>query len=90
MSAGKGLHLFVLRFGSGMAGFGRNRLRPCRISGLLFALLACGCSTDAARRTAYETLRNMDRQQCEKAMSSDCASKSPSYDDYRRERKDGD
>lgn len=58
--------------------------------GLLgFALvgLASGCSTEALRRTAYETLQNLGQQECEKNPSDDCE-KRLSYDEYQREREE--
>lgn len=41
------------------------------------------CSSDSLKRTGYETLRNVNRQQCEKELSADCMEQE-SYDDYRK------
>ena len=53
---------------------------------LVLIALTTGCSSDAAKRTAYETLQNVHQQECIKDMSSDCA-KRESYEDYQRKRK---
>jgi hypothetical protein len=56
---------------------------------LAFAILviASACSSDAAKRTAYETLQNVGQQECVKNKSSDCGNRE-SYDDYQRRRKE--
>ena len=45
-----------------------------------------GCSSDTAKRTAYETLQNVHEQECLKNPSADCR-KRDSYEDYERQRK---
>jgi hypothetical protein len=54
---------------------------------LVLVLLATGCSSDMAKRTAYETLQNTREQQCLKNPAMDCG-KRGSYDDYQRQRKE--
>jgi len=49
--------------------------------------LVSGCSSDTAKRTAYETLQNVREQECLKNPSADCG-KRGSYDDYQRKRKE--
>lgn len=49
-------------------------------------VLVSGCSSESAKRTAYETLQNVRQQECLKNLSSDC-DKRDSYEDYERERK---
>jgi len=46
-----------------------------------------GCSTEQAKRTAYEALRNKARMECLKNPSSPCP-KDESYDEYQRARKE--
>jgi hypothetical protein len=63
-----------------------------KFAGMLFLAsiaLVTGCSSETARRTAYETLQNVREQECLKDpnSSSDCA-KRGSYDDYQRQRKE--
>lgn len=50
-------------------------------------LLVSGCSTETAKRTAYETLQNKQQQECLKTPGADC-SRHDSYDDYQRKRKE--
>lgn len=50
-------------------------------------VLVSGCSSESAKRTAYETLQNVHRQECLKNLSSDCE-KRESYEDYERKRKE--
>ena len=54
---------------------------------LAIAALAAGCSTDAAKRTAFETLQNVRERDCLKDPNSpsDCA-KRDNYDEYQRQR----
>ncbi|HEU0189095.1 MAG TPA: hypothetical protein VFQ97_03780 [Gallionella sp.] len=54
---------------------------------LAIVAFASGCSSDTAKRTAYETLQNVRQQECMKNMSSDCE-KREYYDDYERKRKE--
>ncbi|MGB9093287.1 MAG: hypothetical protein WCB93_04175 [Gallionella sp.] len=60
------------------------------LSGLLLlatiAILS-GCSSEAAKRTAYETMQNVREQECLKNPAMDCG-KRGSYDDYQRQRKE--
>jgi hypothetical protein len=53
---------------------------------LAIVALTAGCSSDAARRTAYETLQNVREQECLKNPAMDCG-KRDSYEDYERQRK---
>ncbi|MEO8331942.1 MAG: hypothetical protein ABI479_05875 [Gallionella sp.] len=54
---------------------------------LAIVALTAGCSSDTAKRTAYETLQNVRQQECMKNLSSDCE-KRDSYDIYQRNRKE--
>lgn len=47
-----------------------------------------GCSTDTAKRTAYETLQNVHQQECLNNPSASNCEKRESYDDYQRRRKE--
>ena len=60
----------------------KNNLRM-----LLMITIVCvsACSTDSAKRVAYETLQNIKEQECLRNNSSDCP-KRESYDDYQRQR----
>jgi len=49
--------------------------------------LVSGCSSEAAKRTAYETLQNVREQECLNNPSADCG-KRDRYEDYDRQRKD--
>ena len=55
---------------------------------LVIVALTAGCSSEAAKRTAYETLQNVHEQDCLKNRKSpdDCG-KRESYEDYERQRK---
>jgi len=53
---------------------------------LAIVALTAGCSSDTARRTAYETLQNVREQECLKNPAMDCG-KRDSYEDYERQRK---
>jgi hypothetical protein len=55
---------------------------------LAIALLVSGCSSEAAKRTAYETLQNVREQECLKNPSASECGKRDSYDDYQRKRKE--
>jgi hypothetical protein len=52
---------------------------------LIVAVLFTGCSADAAKRTAYETLQNIHQRECMSNSALDCGQRE-SYDDYQRER----
>jgi hypothetical protein len=52
----------------------------------MFPVIA-GCSSDMAKRTAYETLQNVRQQECLKGSAENC-DKRESYDDYLRKRKE--
>ena len=58
-----------------------------RVSCLAIIALTTGCSSDAAKRTAYETLQNVRQQECLKNPSLECE-KRESYEDYERKRKE--
>jgi len=53
---------------------------------LAIIALVSGCSSETAKRTAYETMQNVRQQECRKNLSTDC-DKRDSYEDYERERK---
>ncbi len=61
-------------------------VRMLCLAGVIMA--SAGCSTETAKRTAYETLQNVREQECLKNPAMDCG-KRDSYDDYRRKRKGG-
>jgi hypothetical protein len=46
---------------------------------------SAGCSTETAKRTAYEALQSRHEQDCLRYRSADCG-KTQSYDEYQRER----
>ena len=46
-----------------------------------------GCSSESAKRTAFETLQNMREQQCDQDLSGNCPQRQ-SYADYQRKRKE--
>ena len=56
------------------------------VLGVVAVVLFAGCSSEAARRTAYETLQNVRQQECLKTPSAACE-KREYYDDYERKRK---
>lgn len=58
-----------------------------RVSCMAIIALTAGCSSDTAKRTAYETLQNVRQQECLKNPSLDCE-KRESYEDYERKRKE--
>jgi uncharacterized protein YceK len=58
-----------------------------RVLCLAIIVLVSGCSSESAKRTAYETLQNVRQQECLKNLSSDCE-KRESYEDYQRKRKE--
>lgn len=49
--------------------------------------IASGCSSDAAKRTAYETLQNAHEQECMRNPAMKCE-KRKSYDEYKQKRKE--
>ena len=55
---------------------------------LAIMVSTAGCSTDTAKRTAYETLQNVHQQECLKNPSASDCEKRESYDDYQRKRKE--
>jgi outer membrane biogenesis lipoprotein LolB len=69
-----------------MASMRARRLYPLVLS-LVAIFFLPGCSSDLAQRTAFETLQNVDQQDCQKLPSVECP-KRESYDDYQRERKE--
>jgi curli biogenesis system outer membrane secretion channel CsgG len=54
----------------------------------LMIVLVSGCSSETAKRTAYETLQNIHEQDCLKDPNSpsECR-KRDSYEDYQRQQK---
>ena len=46
-----------------------------------------GCSSETAKRTAYETMQNVREQECLKNPAMDCG-KRGSYEEYQRQRKE--
>ncbi len=50
-------------------------------------VLVSGCSTDAAKRTAFETLQNVRDRECMRNPSVSCE-KRETYDDYERKRRE--
>lgn len=54
---------------------------------LALVLAGAGCSGETWKRTTYETLQNVNQQQCEKAPGAGCDRQS--YDAYRRMQEDG-
>ncbi len=54
--------------------------------GLAIVVLLSGCSSETAKRTAYETLQNVREQDCLKNPSMECG-KRQSYEDYERQRR---
>ena len=55
--------------------------------GLLLMLLLAGCSRDAAQQTAYEALRNMERNKCQAEGTEPCPSRE-GYNSYQQHRKE--
>ena len=57
---------------------------------LFLAMIAAmsGCSSETAKRTAYETLQNVREQECLKNPSAENCGKRDSYDDYQRKLKE--
>ncbi len=55
------------------------------LTGVSFTILSC--STESLKRTGYETLQNIQQQQCQEDLSSECL-KRESYETYQRKLKD--
>lgn len=53
---------------------------------LAFFVVVSGCSSDTAKRTAYETMQNVRQQECNKNPSLNCE-KRESFEDYERKRR---
>ena len=49
--------------------------------------LVQSCSKEALQRTGYETLQNVQEQQCEKELSADCPER-VRFEDYQQQRKE--
>ena len=58
-----------------------------RVLFLAIITILSGCSSEAAKRTAYETMQNVREQECLKNPAMDCG-KRGSYEDYQRQRKE--
>lgn len=43
------------------------------------------CSSETVQRTSYETLKNIEQQQCDKDLSKDCPPRE-SYEEYQKKR----
>ena len=52
-----------------------------------FLILLAGCSREVVQRTTYETLRNIEQQQCLDAGTSPCPPRE-GYDAYQRRREE--
>lgn len=57
-----------------------------RIALIATIVLAAGCSTEAAKRVAYETVEAYGQGQCVQDPSRTCEKQS--YDEYRRQREE--
>jgi hypothetical protein len=58
---------------------------------LAIIALVSGCSSETAKRTAYETIQNIHQQDCLKNPQTECEKrdeKRDSYEDYERKRKE--
>ena len=55
------------------------------LTGIIFIIPAC--STETLKRAGYETLQNVQEQQCQKELSSDCPERE-SYEAYQGKIKD--
>ena len=54
----------------------------------ILCVAACtfsACSSETTKRTTYETLKNIEKQQCDKDLSRDCPERE-SYDNYQKKR----
>ena len=65
----------------------RIAMKPYALLAALAITILQGCSSESAKRTAFETLQNMREQQCEQDLSSRCPPRE-SYADYQRKRKE--
>ena len=57
------------------------------LAGLAILALVSACSSESAKRTAYETLQNVRERECLKNPSATDCGKRDSYEDYERQRK---
>lgn len=53
----------------------------------VIVILSAGCSSETAKRTAYEALQGRHEQDCLRYRAADCG-KTQSYDEYQRQRKE--
>lgn len=53
----------------------------------LSIIVFCGCSSESLNRIGYETLQNVEEQQCQKDLTSECPERE-SYDNYQSTRKE--
>jgi len=65
----------------------RISMKPYALVAALAIAALQGCSSESAKRTAFETLQNMREQQCERDLSGRCPPRE-SYADYQRKRKE--
>ena len=54
-----------------------------RIAAVAFFLFACGCSSEMAKRAAYDSLRNKAQMDCQHDPGAPCPD-NKSYDEYQR------
>ena len=54
-----------------------------RLVAAAFLLLACGCSSEMVKRSAYESMQNMEQMNCQQHPGATCPEKQ-SYDEYQR------
>ena len=54
-----------------------------RVLSLTVIFFFCGCSSEMAKRSAYESLQNKAQMDCQQQPGSACPEKK-SYDDYQR------
>ena len=48
-------------------------------------LVLTACNSETVKRTTYDTLQNIEKQQCQKDFSKNCPEQD-SYDDYQKQR----
>jgi len=65
----------------------RIAMKPLALLATLAIAILQGCSSESAKRTAFETLQNMREQQCARDLSGRCPPRE-SYADYQRNRKE--
>ncbi len=65
----------------------RIAIKPFAVVAALAIAILQGCSSESAKRTAFETLQNMREQQCAQDLSGRCPPRE-SYADYQRKRKE--